>query len=107
MPAATTPQEKSPDWIATSDAYTKTVLAIQMKHHPESGSREGLAEYDAKASQPTLSDENAERAEDEAAVEKFKAALAEHQQKEVAQDLQIIIRKLELEIGRASCRERV
>jgi uncharacterized protein (DUF885 family) len=94
--AAPAPQEKTPDWIAQSDAYTKTVLAIQMKHHPESGSREGLAEYDAKASQPTLSDENAERAETEAAVEKLKAALAEHQQKEVAQDLQIIIRKLEL-----------
>ena len=89
-------QEKTPDWIAKSDAYTKTVLAIQMKHHPEAGSREGLAEYDTKASQPTLQDENAERAETEAAVEKLKAALAEKQQKEVAQDLQIIIRKLEL-----------
>ncbi len=94
--SAANTQEKTPDWIAKSDAYTKTVLAIQMKHHPEAGSREGLAEFDAKASQPTLRDEDAERAETEAAVEKLKAALAEKQQKEVAQDLQIIIRKLEL-----------
>ena len=89
-------QEKSADWISTSDSYTKSVLAIQMKHHPESGSSEGLAEYDTKASQPTLRDEDQERTETEAAVVKLKAALTQRQQKEVAQDLKIVIRKLEL-----------
>lgn len=95
---STLAQEKPADrsWIATSDTFTKKLVQIEMKHRPESGSRQGLAEYDELISQPTLADEDQERKEMEDVVAKFKAALPQQKQKEVAQDLEIIIRKVEL-----------
>ncbi len=50
------------------------LLAIQMKHDPEFGSQQGFSQFDAKASQLTLADEDQERREAEAVLEKFKAA---------------------------------
>jgi uncharacterized protein (DUF885 family) len=92
-------QEKSADhaWIATSDAFTKMLVQVEMKHSPESGSRQGLAEYDELISQPSLADEDQERKEAEKVVAKFKAALPQQKQKEVAQDLEIMIRRAELQ----------
>jgi hypothetical protein len=83
-------------WIAVSNNYTNMLLAVEMKHSPESGSRQGLSEYDTKISQPTLADEDQQRQEDEAVLQKIKTAAAEKQQEEVEQDLQIIIRKMQL-----------
>jgi hypothetical protein len=83
-------------WIATSNGYTNLLLAIEMKHHPESGSRQGLSEYDAKISQPTRGDEDQERGETEAVLAKLKSAVPEQKDKEVAQDLRIVIRSVEL-----------
>jgi Bacterial protein of unknown function (DUF885) len=92
-------QDKSTDhaWIATSDTFTKMLVQVEMKHSPESGSRQGLAEYDELVSQPTLADEDQERKEAEEVVAKFKAALPQQKQKEVAQDLEIMIRRAELQ----------
>jgi hypothetical protein len=73
------------------------LLAVEMKHHPETGSEEGLSQFDALASQPTLADEDRQRHETETVLAKLKAALAEKQPKEVAQDLQIMIRRVELD----------
>ena len=84
------------EWIATSNGYTNLLIDISLKHHPEFGSQQGLSQYDDKISQPTLADEDAERAETEAALTKLKAAAAEKQQKEVAQDLDIMIRRVQL-----------
>ena len=84
-------------WIATSDTFTKMLVQVEMKHSPESGSRQGLAEYDELISQPTLADEDQERKEAEEVVTKFKAALPQQKQKEVAQDLEIMIRRAELQ----------
>ena len=84
------------DWIAKSNSYTNLLVEIVFQHHPEAGSQQGLAQYDVKVSQPTLADEDAERAETEAALAKIKAAAAEKQQQEVAQDLDIIIRRVQL-----------
>jgi len=91
-------QNQSPDrsWIETSNNYTKQLLTVEMKHHPESGSRQGLSEYDKDISQPTLADEDAQRKETEAVVARFKSAVGEQKQKEVKQDLEIIIRRVEL-----------
>ena len=50
-----------------------------------------------KTEQPTLADEDQERRETAAVLTKLKTASAEKQQKDVAQDLQIIIRKVELD----------
>ena len=88
---------ETPDWIATSNSYTNQLVAIVMKHHPEVGSNEGFSEYDAKIAQPTLADEDQERHETEAVLTKLKDAANQPQQPEVAQDLQIMIRKVELQ----------
>jgi hypothetical protein len=85
------------NWIDISNGYTNMLLAVQMKHSPESGSQEGLSEFDTKVSQPTLVDEDQERQETEAVLAKFKDAAAGTQQEEVEQDLQILIHAIELE----------
>jgi len=89
-------QAAQPAWIAVSDSYTKKVLDVEMKHHPEIGSEQGLSQFDTLVSQPTLADEQAARREKEALVKELKAALGEQKDKSVAQDLQITIRKQEL-----------
>ena len=89
-------QTQPPAWVATSNNYTKMLLEVEMKHSPESGSGEGLSEFDTKVSQPTLADEDQQRHENEQILAKLKAAAAEKQEKEVAQDLQILIRRMEL-----------
>jgi len=83
-------------WIAVSNSYTNQVLNVELKHHPEQGTRQGLSQYDALVVQPTLADEDQERKETEEIIAKLKSALAQEKQKEVAQDLAIIIRSVEL-----------
>ena len=85
------------DWIAASNKYTNLLLAVEMKHTPELGSNEGLSQFDTEVSQPTLADEDQERQETEAVVTTFKSAVGQQKQKEVAQDLQIMIRSVELQ----------
>ena len=90
-------QEASTEWIPASNKYTNMLLAVEMKHHPEVGSNQGLSEYDNKVSQPTLADEDQERRDTEAVLSTFKAAVGQQKQKQVAQDLQIVIRRIELQ----------
>jgi uncharacterized protein (DUF885 family) len=73
------------------------LVAVEMKHHPEMGSNQGLSEFDTGVSQPTLADENQERQETAAVLATFKSAVGQQKQKEVAQDLEIVIRAIELE----------
>jgi uncharacterized protein (DUF885 family) len=84
-------------WIAASDEYTKTLLNVEYEHRPEAGSRQGLSEYDTKISQPSWADQDQMRQERAAVLEKLKAALPQEKQKEVQQDLEIIVRKVKLE----------
>ena len=86
----------APSWIAASNNYADMLLAIQMKHTPEFGSQQGLSRFDTKASQPTLADEDQERRETEAVLKKFKVAAVQRPQEQVEQDLQIMIRKIQL-----------
>jgi uncharacterized protein (DUF885 family) len=90
----------TPDWVAVSNSYTNKLLAVEMKHQPESGSDQGLSQFDALASQPTQADEDQERQETTAVLAELKAAVAQQTQKPVAQDLQIIIRRVELRFRR-------
>ncbi len=90
-------QEAPADWIAASNKYTNQLLAVEMKHTPELGSNEGLSQFDTDVSQPTLADEDQERRETESVVATFRSAVGQQKQKEVAQDLQIMIRTAELE----------
>jgi uncharacterized protein (DUF885 family) len=93
-------QSSDRSWIATSNGYANMLIAVSLKHHPEFGSQQGLAQYDTKISQPTLADEDAERQENEAVLVKLKAAAAEKQQQDVAQDLEIMIRRVQLNFRR-------
>ncbi|MBV9623341.1 MAG: DUF885 domain-containing protein [Acidobacteria bacterium] len=84
-------------WTDASNQYTQMLLAIEFKHQPEAGSRQGLSEYDTEISQPSWADEDQHRQETAAIVEKLKAAAGRQQQKQVQQDLRIMIHKVELE----------
>ena len=85
------------EWIAASNKYTNLLLAVEMKHTPELGSNQGLSQFDTDVSQPTLADEDQERRETEAVLATLKGAVGQQKQKEVAQDLAIVIRRIELE----------
>jgi hypothetical protein len=95
MPAGA--QESSADWIAASNKYTNMLLAVEMKHTPEEGSNQGLSQYDAEVSQPTLADEDKERQENETIITTFKKEIGQQKYREVAQDLEIIVGKVELQ----------
>ncbi len=97
IPSSAMSQTPDQSWVATSNSYTKLLMDIEMKHHPESGSSEGLAEYDNKISQPTFEDEDRERVENEAVVTKLKAALSQEKRPEVIQDLHILLRSTDLD----------
>ena len=90
-------QEPAADWIAASNKHTNVLLAVEMKHNPEVGSNQGLRQFDTEVSQPTLADEDQERQETEVVLATLKNAAKQQTQTEVAQDLQIVIRKVELE----------
>lgn len=96
FPLASQTAPAAPSWIAVSNAYTNKLLAVEMKHRPESGSDQGLSQYDVLASQPTLADEDQERQETAAVLAELKSAVAQQKEKPVEQDLQIVIRKVEL-----------
>jgi len=83
-------------WIEISNGYANQLFAVTMKHHPDVGTREGLSQFDPLISQPTRADEDAERRETEEVLAKLKAAAAQKQQKEVGEDLQIMIRSVDL-----------
>jgi uncharacterized protein (DUF885 family) len=85
------------DWVAASNKYTNLLLAVEMKHNPELGSNQGLSQFDTDVSRPTLADEDQERQETEAVLATLKTAVAEQKHRQVAQDLQIVIRSVELQ----------
>ena len=95
-------QTPAPDksWVAVSNGYANLLTEVYFKHHPEAGTQQGLSQYDNKVSQPTLADEHQERKETEAVLAKLKSAAAEKQQPNVAEDLQIMIRRVNLNFKR-------
>jgi uncharacterized protein (DUF885 family) len=96
FPLASQTAPAAPSWVAVSNAYTNKLLAVEMKHRPESGTDQGLSQYDVLAAQPTLADEDQERQETAAVLAELKSAVAQQAEKPVEQDLQIVIRKVEL-----------
>jgi len=100
VPSFTETPAADKSWIAISNGYTKMLIEVVFKHHPEAGTQQGLSQYDNKVSQPTQADENQERKETEAVLAKLKAASAEKQQQDVAEDLQIMIRRVNLNFKR-------
>jgi hypothetical protein len=94
-PLATAAPSKA--WIAVSDGYTQQLLAVQLKHHPEQGSAEGLAQFDEQVSTPTLADFKVERSETEAVLAKLKAAKATEKDENVREDLAILEKAIDLQ----------
>jgi hypothetical protein len=84
-------------WIKQSNVYTNMVLDVQLEHSPEDGSQEGLAKFDSRISNPTLSDELAQRRELEAVVAKLKTAKTTETDKRVQEDLEILSKALSLQ----------
>jgi hypothetical protein len=76
------------------------LLEVTKKHSPEYASRQGLAEYDEKISQPTKQDEDASIAETKAVQAKLTRALAIEQDKNVRQDLTILLHRIQLNLRR-------
>ena len=91
-------QQKNDDnnWVDISNQYTRKLLKVSMEHNPVFGSRQGLTEYDERVPQPTMADEDQERKENEKLLAEMKAAVPQQKHEQVAQDLQIIIRQIEL-----------
>jgi uncharacterized protein (DUF885 family) len=94
-PLATAAPSKA--WIAVSDGYTQQLLAVQLKHHPEQGSAEGLSQFDEQVSTPTLADFKVERSETEAVLAKLKAAKATEKDENVREDLAILEKAIDLQ----------
>ena len=84
QPRPPTPERAEEPWIARSNSYTNLLLDVQLEHSPEQGSREGVAKFDERISNPTLADELAERHELEAVLVKIDAARAKEADKKVA-----------------------
>jgi uncharacterized protein (DUF885 family) len=84
-------------WIAKSNNYTNTLLSVQLEHSPESGSQEGLSKFDDRISDPSLADDLAERRELEAALVNIKAARAGETDKNVQEDLDILLKAFNLQ----------
>ena len=84
-------------WIEQSNAYTHKLLDVHLEHAPEEGSRQGLAKFDSRISNPTLADELAERRELEAVLAKVTAARATESNKHVQEDLEILRKAFDLQ----------
>ena len=95
------------DWIAASNDFTNMALSVDMKHHPEEGTRQGLSKYDALGGTAHSGGRGygAQRNR-RGRYQAQERTLANEKQKEVAQDLEIIIRRLELQFNRAGFRAR-
>lgn len=83
-------------WIAKSNNYADLLIEIEKKHSPESASHDGLKQYDELVSIDTHEDDVAENNENREALAKLKTALTQEQDKNVKQDLEIMIHSVEL-----------
>jgi uncharacterized protein (DUF885 family) len=95
--AAPTADPDGKAWIAQSNAYTNRLLAVELEHAPERGSRQGLAKFDEQISKATLADELAERHELEAALAGVNADGAKVTDKRVQEDLEILRKAFDLQ----------
>src|SRR5580658_3651663 len=83
-------------WIEDSNRYTQMLVDVRLAHNPEYGSAQGLSQYDALIRNPALADEQKERAERDAVIERIKAQLPQEKDRRVAEDSQILIHAIDL-----------
>jgi len=84
-------------WIKQSNVYTHLLLDVQLDHSPEDGSREGLAKYDSRISNPSIVDQLAQRRELEAALAKITIAQNAEKNQHVLEDLEILRKTFNLQ----------
>jgi hypothetical protein len=84
-------------WIRQSNLYTRMLLDVQLAHSPEQGSQEGVTQFDTLISTPTRLDQLLERRQLEAVVSKLRLAQAHETGPNVQEDLQILIKALDLQ----------
>ena len=84
-------------WIKQSNEYTNLLLSVQLEHSPERGSAQGVAKYDERISDPSRSDELAERRELAAALAKIKSASVQVTDKNVQEDIDILQKAFNLQ----------
>jgi hypothetical protein len=84
-------------WIEASNRFTQMLVDVHLRHSPEYGSSQGLAEYDTRIGVPTLADALAERAERDAVIERIEAQLPLEKDRKVAEDMQILIHAIDLD----------
>ncbi|MDP9087853.1 MAG: DUF885 domain-containing protein [Pseudomonadota bacterium] len=94
---ATAGEHAEQPWIKQSNEYTNLLLSVQLEHSPERGSAQGVAKYDERISDPSRSDELAERRELEAALAKIKSARAQVSDKNVQEDIDILQKAFNLQ----------
>ena len=82
--------------IARSNAYTQRVLDVVFKHAPEWASEQGLSQFDPLIANPTLAEQMTQRRELEAVVADLKAAQSKETDESVEQDLDILLKSLDL-----------
>ncbi|HEY2145201.1 MAG TPA: DUF885 domain-containing protein [Steroidobacteraceae bacterium] len=83
-------------WIQQSNTYTKMLLDVDLEHSPEAGSAQGIAKFDDRISDPRRADEIVERRELEAGLAKIKSARASVTDKNVQQDIDILLKSFNL-----------
>ena len=84
-------------WIERSNVYTHMLLDVHLEHSPEEGSQQGLAKFDDRISNPTLTDQLAERRELEAVLAKVAAARPTETNNHVLEDLEILRKAFDLQ----------
>jgi Bacterial protein of unknown function (DUF885) len=77
-------------WIEVSNGYTRQLLDIGLKHGPEGGSQQGIAQFDTLISNPSLADQHLRRAETEAELAKIRTAMVTEKDKNVLEDMAIV-----------------
>ena len=92
--------DSPPAWVERSNTYTNMMLEVEFAHAPERGSRQGLARFDERISQPTLADQQARRRELEAGLAKVDGAAPREPDKRVREDLAILHKAFDLEFRR-------
>jgi uncharacterized protein (DUF885 family) len=85
-----------PAWIEQSNAYTNQLLNVQFQHAPESGSHEGLAQFDERIADPSLAEELAERGQLKAVLAKIDAERGGVTDPRVLEDLDILDKAFDL-----------
>jgi hypothetical protein len=91
-------------WVERSNTYTNQLLLVQFDHNPERGSKQGVAAFDARISDPALADEMAERHELEATLAAIHSEGAKESDPRVQEDLAILHKAFDLQFRKQDYR---